>query len=374
VILNGHEWVERHPDFKHTQATKEGNCFTSYHQGEKLTRIADTLKHKGQFGQVCQKWIYRCLWFAIDKDEQRRSGFEYKYSIYQIEYSRNLLFKRGRQMDVVYQNIIDLTRSPLDIKRVKTIFRKSRRGFKHKYTSSAPEVCIETPQYNLTIFKIHFGRLTVKLYDKGERTLRAEVVVHNTKDLKCHRSLESFAEVTNRLEEIMGNFLNNLNYAHVAMIDDATFVNLSKPTQTGKNRLAGVNFNQQRTIRIAESLLSLAMIPGGFTSRDLSISLQSSGYPHLYSCRNASYDLKKFRGKQIVSRINGSIRYQVTSRGIKLLCAILCILQREAPALITLLNSEIVRDKELFEMEKLLFAARENIEKVSELFGVKLAA
>ncbi len=46
----------------------------------------------------------------------------------------------------------------------------------------------------MTIFKIHFGKLTVKLYDKGELTLRAEVVVHNAKDLKCKQSNSSFAD------------------------------------------------------------------------------------------------------------------------------------------------------------------------------------
>jgi hypothetical protein len=36
-----------------------------------------------------------CLCFGLDLDEQQRSGFGYCYSIYQVEYSRNLLFKVG---------------------------------------------------------------------------------------------------------------------------------------------------------------------------------------------------------------------------------------------------------------------------------------
>ena len=47
----------------------------------------------GRLGQVCDRWIYTaCLCFALDIDEQHRSGFGYHYSIYQVEYSRNLLF------------------------------------------------------------------------------------------------------------------------------------------------------------------------------------------------------------------------------------------------------------------------------------------
>ena len=66
IILNGHEWVENHKQTASLQFTKESNCFTSYTDGEKLSQIADTLKHQGQLEKVCQRWIYSCLWFALD--------------------------------------------------------------------------------------------------------------------------------------------------------------------------------------------------------------------------------------------------------------------------------------------------------------------
>jgi hypothetical protein len=98
IILNGHEWVERRKGIKKLSVTKEGNCFTSFSDGESLSRIADTLSiQKGQLESVCNRWIYSCLWFGLDQQEQERSGFKYQYSIYQVEYSRNLLFKRGTQ-------------------------------------------------------------------------------------------------------------------------------------------------------------------------------------------------------------------------------------------------------------------------------------
>lgn len=374
IILNGHEWVERRSSFKSLNVKKEGNCFTSYTNGEKLTRIADTLKTKGQFGQVCQRWIYSCLWFVVDKEQQKKTGIAYRFSVYQIEYSRNLLFHRGRQMDTVYQNIIDLTRGRLDMKRLKTIFGTKRRPYNHKSTAPAPEVRIETPEYNLTIFKIHFGRLTVKLYDKGERTLRAEVVVHNTKDLKCKRGLEFIGGVIEKLEEIMNNFLNNLDYAHAATIDDGTFEQISQPTQTGKNRLAGIDFNKQRTMIVARTLLSISMKPGGFTCSEFSQMMALSGYKHPYSNRKACYDLKKFRGKKLVEKISGTIRYQLTPIGIKTLVATLCILNQNLPAIVTLLKTEINQEKDLLEIEKCLFETKQSIEKLNLLYGIKTAA
>ena len=61
-----------------------------------LATIADTLSEPraiGRLNQVCERWIYTCLCFALDFDEQKRSGFRYQYSSYQIEYSRNLIFQ-----------------------------------------------------------------------------------------------------------------------------------------------------------------------------------------------------------------------------------------------------------------------------------------
>lgn len=374
VILNGHEWVERHKAYNKLQVTKEENCFTSYNSGEKLTQIADTLKINGQFEQVCQRWIYSCLWFVMDKKQQDSTGIRYNFSIYQIEYSRNLLFKRGRQMDDVYQKIIDLTRGRLNIKRLKTIFGKKRRPYNHKSTAPAPEVRIETPDYNLTIFKIHFGRLTVKLYDKGERTLRAEVVVHNTKDLKCKRGIGSFEEITEKLEAIMGSFLSNIDHAHIATIQDGGFEQITNPTLTGKNRLAGIDFNKNRTKHVAIVLLALSMKPGGFTSKDLSNEMAQ--FNSSYTSRNASYDIKKFRGKGLVKKVVGSIRYVLTEKGVKIISSILSILTKQIPTLVSVVESQWGRvvKNDLLEMDKHLINISKETEQIRKLNGIILAA
>jgi hypothetical protein len=100
----------------------------------------------------------------------------------------NLLFWRGTTMDEVYQKLIDRTRAPLDLKQVKTIF-----GFSHRPHHTAKrgrertEVfkAVQAASYDLTVFKIKWGNLTLKIYDKGGRVLRIEVVVHNAKELRC---------------------------------------------------------------------------------------------------------------------------------------------------------------------------------------------
>ena len=75
------------------------------------------------------------FWTAVE--EQKKSGFRYSYSIYQFEYSRNLLFRTGLHMDQVFEGMIDRTRAKLNFKKVKTIFgRQESRMETHRFPAA----------------------------------------------------------------------------------------------------------------------------------------------------------------------------------------------------------------------------------------------
>ena len=103
IILNGHEYVAAVARAAGIGFAKEGNCFTGIADPQRLAQVADTLSQHaaiGRLGQVCDRWIYSaCLCFGLDLADQARSRFAYSYSIYQAQYSRNLLFRSGGQME-----------------------------------------------------------------------------------------------------------------------------------------------------------------------------------------------------------------------------------------------------------------------------------
>jgi isocitrate dehydrogenase (NAD+) len=57
------------------------------------------------------------------------------------------------------------------------VIRPGGRYHQRKKKSAKWEVAVEKPTYDLTILKLHCGKLTLKIYTKGERVLRIEVVV-----------------------------------------------------------------------------------------------------------------------------------------------------------------------------------------------------
>jgi hypothetical protein len=333
VILNGHEYVACQARKAALGFTKEGNCFTHISDTAGLAKIAETLSYQraiGRLSQVCERWIYTtCLCFALDLEEQKRSGFRYQYSNYQIEFSRNLVFGVGGHMEQVFQALIDRSRAPLDLKTIRTIFGYQRRPRyrKRKKQSAQWEVAVERPVYNLTIFKLHCGKLTLKIYTKGERVLRIEAIAHNTQELGCGRSLEKFPEIVLRLKAMLERFLDALSCIDQCFIADEMLEHLPAPSRVGKTKVGGIDLNKARMRLVTEAVIALSASPEGFTASELAgrVRALSKQSPAHYGPRHAAYDLKKLRAKQIVRRIGHTRRYQPLPAGLRAMTALVVL-------------------------------------------------
>lgn len=329
IVLNGHEWVACAARKQRLNFVKQDNCFVEISNGPALSRIAETLRSPGAIGRlrgVCDRWIYSCLCFGLTFEEQQQSQFRYSYSVYQIEYSRNLLFQRGARMDQLFQGVIDRNRACLQLKTVKTIF-----GFKHRphYRNRIPrrEIVVERPVYDLTIFKLHFGRLTLKMYTKGERVLRIEAIAHNTADLRCGKLLEKFPSIAEQLRLMLERFLDKLQAIDLGCIGPSTLDQLPQPGELGGRRVAGIHLHQRRIRAVFEAVLKLAPQPRGFTTSELAGAV-SQILAQSYTPRQAAYDLRKLRGKSLVHRPDRSHRFQATPEGLRVISGVIVVLDK----------------------------------------------
>jgi len=336
VILNGHEYVAAQARKAGVEFTKQENCFTSVSNATGLAQIADTLSEKetaGRLRQLCERWIYStCLCFALDLAEQEKSRFQYRYSVFQMEYSRNLWFRSGRQMDEIFQASIDRTRAPLDLDRIKTIFGDKNRPHRNtrKKNPTRWGVVVETPTYDLTVFKVHYGKMTLKIYTKGERVPRTEVIVHNTKAYRWGRSLPCFGDIVVRLRGILERFLNAVGCLDTCFVADETLENLPLPTKVGQTKVGGIDFNKPRMRRVAEAVLALSTAPAGFTASELAqkVRAMSGEAESAYGPRRAAYDLKKLRGKGMVRKIESARRYETDADGLRAMTALVVLREK----------------------------------------------
>jgi len=341
VMLNGHEYTACRARKAGIEFVKDGNCFTDVSDAVGLANVADSLRSQaavGRLRRVCERWIYKCLCFGLPFDDQKKSGFRYAYSVYQVEYSRNLLFHNGYHMEQVFDSVIDRTRSLMNIDRVKTIFGWKTRPQKRFYGIRRFESVVEIPLYDLTIFKLHFGRLTVKIYTKGERVLRTEAIAHNTVELRCGRVLEKFPDIIENLANLLDRFLRTLRCIDSAWISDQTLEALPAASIVGKTRIGGVNINNPRTRAAMEAVIALATSPRGFTAaqhaekvREILATTAAS-----YSPRQSSYDLKKLRGKDLVRKTSPRGRYyEPTPDGLRSMAALVVLRDKVIKPLLT---------------------------------------
>jgi hypothetical protein len=324
-MLNGHEYVASLATQRKIRFGKEDNCFTQLADAPGLQLVADTLRSKdaiGRLRQVGERWLYKCLCFALHSDDQKRTNFRYAVSLFQMEYSHNFLFERGRDLERMFQGLIDRTRSTLDIKTVKTILGAKQRP--QKKSKTRWEITVETPEYGLTIFKVHAGALTLKMYTKGERVLRCEVIVHNVRKLKEGNGLMRWVPVVTHLNEVLDRFLAVVQCADSATLDDGTYEALPEPSAVGAARVAGINLASARMAAVMESVVALSTQPGGFTSGDLAVKVHERLGPSAeeYQPRQAAYDLKKLRGKLLVHKIGKSRLYEASAQGLRTLVAL----------------------------------------------------
>ena len=268
ISLNGHEWVKRQAQKQGIDWVKESNCFVGGSDLAGINRVAERLDGKrglARLGEVVDRWVYSaCLCFALNLEQQKRSEFRYAYSCYQLEYSRNLLFNSGRQLDEIYQGLIDRTRRVLDVPRLKTIFGRKQRPSRTRKLDGRLEKMIEGAVYDLTVFKVHFGKLTLKMYDKGDRVLRVEVIVNNIEELRCGKRLEKLPGMLERLEAMVVRFLEVVQAAHLSFIDGQQLDGLAMPSVRGDRRRAGVDLQKPRMRAVAQAVTALAAQPQGF--------------------------------------------------------------------------------------------------------------
>jgi hypothetical protein len=189
------------------------------------------------------------------------------------------------------------------------------------------EVTVETPEYGLTVFKIRTALLTLKIYSKGERVLRCEVVLHNARGLKLGNSLTRWPVMVKHLQGVLTRFLDVVQCVDSPAIDDGIWDELPEPSRVGRSRVAGIQMASARLGAVMESVLALATQPGGFTSGELAnqVRRRLACDEPAYQARHAAYDLKKLRGKHLVEKAGNSRRYLAPNRGLRTIAALLVL-------------------------------------------------
>ena len=134
--------------------------------------------------------------------------------------------------------------------------------------------------------------------------LRFEAIAHNTAELRCGRMIEKFPEIVTRLAGIAERFATALDCVDTGFLGDGILDELPTGSRLGATRVGGVDLNKPRMRDALRAALALAPAPQRVHRRRVH---RQGARPHRhihagYSVRQAGYDLRKLRGKQLVDK------------------------------------------------------------------------
>jgi len=110
-------------------------------------------------------------------------------------------------------------------------------------------------------------------------------------------------------------------------IGDGVRDELPTGSTLGAIRVGGVDLNKKRMRQALSAVLALAPAPHGFTVGEFAAKVHAmTGTSDAdYSIRQAAYDLRKLRGKQLIDKPARTRRYRVPARAARTIAALLTL-------------------------------------------------
>src|SRR5262249_61793767 len=114
-----------------------------------------------------------------------------------------------------------------------------------------------------------------------------------------------------RLAAMADRSATSLHCADISFTADTTLDQLPLPSRLGATRVGGIDLNKPRTRAALAAALALAAAPHGFTAAEHAAKVATMTGLAGYTSRQASYDLRKLRGKGLATKPARTRRYPI---------------------------------------------------------------
>jgi hypothetical protein len=309
IWLNGHTWAQRQLDKAGTSYVALDNGFRSCEDPAALQRICDRLG-PGAVKKFFWRWLRR-LPCPLTTDDLR-AGYVYELAFRQFEVSDTRVFNRPAAGRAFFEGVI---RDHLDLGRPdqvalvfdKKISAKTPGTFRTKVITKGVD-----PQ-----IVCYYKSSRLKQYFKEHRALRTETVICDTRDFGIGRRVN--LDNWNALRVVGENANQRLCDAEAADAtpapDVVTLNRVTRPSRTDDGQHApALRFGDPRTMALMSAIVGFCHLPAGFDNAHLVERMRSLHHAD-YTSKQATYDLRRLRRKQLIERIPGTHRYHTTAVG-----------------------------------------------------------
>ena len=311
--LNGHNFMEIELRRQGVTFRKDDNAFLSTSDPKALQAAADKLS-----ASVIEKRLNYWTWLLGPKfsaRDRQAVSLNRKYSINQIEYCRNFIFKRNFPIHKIFERSCEMGLFGLGADKVAHIFgvrvTKRLRGKLHSV--------LEKLDRGHHVMRIYCKNLVGRMYEKFSTFLRVEVCVNRMKDLGLNKGLENLGTLRKRLTGITDRFAGFEARSLNVHVDFPLFQKIALPVLSGNTKVAGIKIHDTRMIRLMEVLLHGGTQLNGWRSADIhQATLTSFGLSaDKYTLTQLRYDLRKMKAHGLLERNGKRYLYQLTDKGTK---------------------------------------------------------
>lgn len=312
VCFNGHEWAKQQLRKQHLTFEPLENGFAGCAEPARLQAICHQLNAE-KIQALFDRWVDQLPW-PLSKSE-RAASYRHELSVWQLEVSRTQVFVDPEQGRALVENLI---RDNLDLgrpDRVSLIFDR-------QVTKRTPsEFYTQVVEYGvLPCIRIRYKHSALKQYLKEGRALRTEMMINNPTDFDSNRGLKHFDALVQAGRRFNDRLLEQERLSQDCFVSLEGVRDLGRSTVGERGqRASALRFGDKRVMAVMAALSNFAHIPAGLTNKTLRQQIASlMNVPSAkYTSAQMSYDLRRLRLKQLVSRIPKQHAYVLTTLGTK---------------------------------------------------------
>jgi hypothetical protein len=311
--LNGHHFLEGELQRQGIRFRKDDNAFLWTNDVKALQAAADRLDAP----TIRKRLDYWTLVLGpkFSKKERAAVNLHRKYSINQIEYCRNFIFRRNFPIHKIFERSCEMGLLSLAADKVAQIFgvRATKRMRGKVYS------LLDKLDHGHHVLRVYCRSLVSRMYEKFSTFLRLEICVNRLKDLGLNKGLDNLEAVRQKLisatDRLAGFEAESLN-VHV---DFPLFQRLALPIASGKTKISGIRIQDTRMIRLMQVLLNGGtQLNGWRTAQMHQAILTAFGLaPHSYTLTQLRYDVRKMKAHGLLEHEGGRYCYRFTEKGAK---------------------------------------------------------
>jgi hypothetical protein len=312
--LNGHHYIERELLRRKVAFRKDDNAFVAVADPAALQAAADRLS-----ADVIRRRLD--YWTLIvgpkfSKADRQAINLKRRYSIQQVEYCRNLIFRRNCPIHKLFERSCDIGLLRLLPDKITQIF-----GFRiNKKLRGKLQSVLDKLDHGHHVFRACGRNAVLRMYEKFTTFLRLEALSNNLKDFGLKKSLENLETVRQKLATVTDRFAAFEAEALNVHVDFPLFQRLALPIAAGRTRVPGIRIQDTRMIRLMEILLHSGTKIGGWRTAQIHEAILAAfglTASH-YTLTQLRYDLRKMKAHGLIERDGKRYAYRLTPKGNKI--------------------------------------------------------